>query len=106
MLVEKVLDASPRLRARTGKKVIELMPAIDWDKGRAVGWLLEALDVNPEAALVLYLGDDETDEDAFATLTGRGLGIHVGPEVSDSLGDFRLADPGAVETFLRRLAGA
>lgn len=105
MLAEKVLDASPRLRARTGKKVIELMPAIDWDKGRAVEWLLDALDVNPDADLVLYLGDDETDEDAFAALTGRGLGIHVGPEVSDSLGDFRLADPKAVETFLRRLAG-
>jgi alpha,alpha-trehalase len=100
-----VLEASPHLRARTGKKVVELVPAIDWDKGRAVAWLLNALGVDPGETLVLYVGDDETDEDAFHVLSGSGLGLHVGDEVSDSLGDFRLADPAAVQAFLRTLAG-
>jgi len=100
----EALAATEGLQARHGKKVVELLPDIDWDKGRAVGWLLEALDVDPAAQLVLYLGDDQTDEDAFLALAGRGLGIHVGPEVSDSLADLRLEDPAAVADFLAELA--
>ncbi|MBD3221051.1 trehalose-phosphatase [bacterium] len=100
----KALDTTPRLRARTGKKVIELLPAIDWHKGHAVNWLLDALGIDPRQTLVMYVGDDETDEDAFAALAGRGLGIHVGPEVSDTLADYHLPDPAAVEAFLRSLA--
>jgi len=96
---------SDRLRARRGKKVVELVPDIDWDKGRAVDWLLDALAVDPERTLVLYIGDDETDEDAFHALAGRGLSIHVGPEPSDTLADLRLADPDAVAAFLAVLAG-
>jgi alpha,alpha-trehalase len=101
-----VLDRSERLRARAGKRVVELVPAIDWDKGRAVDWLLDALEIDPARTLVIYVGDDETDEDAMQALAGRGLGIHVGPEVGDSLADFRLADPEAVAAFLRVLASA
>jgi trehalose-phosphatase len=100
---EDVLAASDLLHARAGKKVVELVPAIDWDKGRAVAWLLDALEVDPDDTLVVYIGDDETDEDAFRALAGRGLGIHVGDAVSDTLGDYRLADPAAVQEFLRSL---
>ena len=32
----------------------------------------------PGDTLAVYIGDDETDEDAFAFLQGRGLGIRVG----------------------------
>jgi len=96
---------SDGLRVREGKRVLELLPDLDWDKGRAVDWLLDALEVDPAASLVLYIGDDETDEDAFAALAGRGLGLHVGPGVSDTLADYRLDDPAAVERFLRWLAG-
>ena len=35
----------PLLRKTGGKKVFELRPNIDWDKGKAVLWLLEALDL-------------------------------------------------------------
>ena len=85
--------------------VVELLPDLAWDKGRAVDWLLDALGVDAIRDLVLYLGDDETDEDAFLALAGRGLGLHVGPEVSDSLRRYHLADPAAVATFLDWLAG-
>jgi trehalose-phosphatase len=101
----EALQRFERLQARRGKKVVELVPAIDWDKGRAVRWLLDALDVDPERSLVLYLGDDETDEDAFLALAGLGVGFHVGPAVSDTRADFRLADPDAVLRFLGALVG-
>src|SRR5690606_23705182 len=73
--IDEVLDAHPRLRRSGGKKVVELQPDVDWHKGRAVSWLLDALEVR---ALPIYVGDDRTDEDAFRALVGRGLGILVG----------------------------
>ena len=96
---------SDHLRIRTGKRVCELLPDLDWDKGHAVTWLMDALQIDPRERLVLYIGDDETDEDAFAALARRGLGLHVGPGVSDTLADYRLDDPAAVKRFLGWLAG-
>ncbi|MFO7653690.1 MAG: trehalose-phosphatase [Candidatus Krumholzibacteriia bacterium] len=102
--VAEVLARHAPLRDSPGKKVHELRPDVDWDKGRAVDWLLEALEIDAANTLVLYVGDDTTDEDAFEALTGRGLGIHVGPATSDTLADYRVADPPAVEELLRWLA--
>lgn len=104
-LADQALAANPQLRAHPGKKVIDLVPDIDWNKGHAVRWLLDTLELDPESHLILYLGDDETDEDAFRALADGGLGIHVGPEVTDTLADYRLADQDAVESFLRWLPG-
>jgi trehalose-phosphatase len=102
--VVRAREAAGGLRERRGKKVIELVPDIDWDKGRAVEWLLDSLDIDASRALVIYIGDDETDEDAFRALAGRGLGIHVGAEIAPSLANYRLADPDAVAAFLAQLA--
>ena len=56
----------------------ELRPDIDWDKGSAFSWLLDAMDfVGPEI-FPFYIGDDITDEDAFEALVGQGIGIVVG----------------------------
>lgn len=96
--------AADGLRIRTGKEVVELEPDLDWDKGRAVEWILEALGTELDRYLVLYVGDDETDEDAFRALAIGGIGIRVGPEVMSTRADYRLDDPGEVRTFLAWLA--
>lgn len=94
------------LRMRRGKRVFELEPDIDWNKGRALQWILDEIPgIDRESAFVIYIGDDETDEDAFAMLGGRGAGIRVGPETTTSLADYRLADPQAVRRFLTALPG-
>lgn len=49
-----------------GDKVYEIRPRIYWHKGSAVLWIKEQL--GKENVLILYLGDDATDEDAFAAL--------------------------------------
>lgn len=99
-IAAEVLAAADRLIARRGKQVVELVPDLAWDKGRAVAWLLASLAIDSRQTQILYLGDDETDEDAFAALAGLGLGIRVGPAVCDSLADYRLPKPEAVQFFL------
>ena len=49
-----------------GAKVYEIRPHLRWNKGAAVTWIKEQLG-HPET-LVIYMGDDVTDEDAFCVL--------------------------------------
>ena len=102
--VRDVLGRHPRLRLSSGKKVFELRPDIDWDKGRAVLWLLEALKLDDSRVLPVYIGDDVTDEDAFAALQDSGIGIAVGPNERETRASYSLADPAEVERFLALLA--
>jgi trehalose-phosphatase len=101
--VDAVLAGHPELRKGLGKKLFELRPALDWDKGSALLWLLEELsgDVFP-----LYLGDDLTDEDAFRAVQGTGLGILVTEEPRPTAATYALRDPGEVLAFLERLASS
>jgi trehalose 6-phosphate phosphatase len=100
-----------RLKVTPGKMVYELQPKIDWNKGRAVLYLLAALGLDSDDVVPLYLGDDVTDEDAFRALAGgRGIGIIVGhaddPEVADrsTAADFVVFSPVEVEQLLSTLA--
>jgi len=77
-VVDEALKAVPELRKSYGKKVFELRPRFDWDKGKAVRWLMEALGQTGADVLPFYLGDDLTDEDAFAALADDGVTIFVG----------------------------
>ena len=96
--------AETGLRKRQGKKVLELEPDVDWDKGRALKWLVDVLLTDGgEQPFIVYMGDDETDEDAFAVLRQDGAGIRVGEEIAPSLADYRVADQAEVLQALRAL---
>jgi len=69
-----------------GKEVIELS-VISTDKGLA----LEALRSQLSASAVVFLGDDVTDEKAFARLAGPDLGVKVGP--GDTRAGYRVTGP-------------
>jgi len=99
----EVAAAFPDLRRTAGKKVLELRPGIEWDKGKALLMLLERIDCSGPH-FPLYVGDDETDEDAFRALAGRGIGIRVGDPHVVSGAEYSLADTGEVARCLRRLA--
>jgi trehalose 6-phosphate phosphatase len=100
--VDRALARHPGLRKTGGKKIFELRPDVDWDKGRAVLWLLGELGLG--AALAVYIGDDVTDEDAFRALAGRGVGIAVQDAPQPTAAHYTLRDPGEVRELLARLA--
>jgi trehalose 6-phosphate phosphatase len=110
-IVDTLLAEHPdELKVTPGKMVYEIQPNVEWDKGKAVLYLLEALDLDREDVVPIYLGDDITDEDAFEALKGRGIGIFIGraddPEVTGrtTSADFALHTVKEVETFLYTLA--
>jgi trehalose-phosphatase len=69
----------------------------DRTKGTAVAQILTQEAVALPAA---YLGDDLTDEDAFATLGSRGFSILVRGEVRESAAQFWLRPPEELLEFL------
>lgn len=93
------IGAGPQLRILKGKKILEIMASEVQGKGAAVA---EALRAEPAQALPIYIGDDKTDEPAFAALNGRGLTIRSGRGAATSA-EYRLKDPGEVKEFLERL---
>jgi alpha,alpha-trehalase len=103
-VVAAVVAETADLRRTAGKKVFELRPRVDWDKGRAVLWLLQALGLDREDVLPLYLGDDDTDEDAFAALADRGIGVLVTQAARPTAAAYALADTAEVGRFLGDLA--
>lgn len=87
-----------------GKKVLEVLPDVTWDKGHALAWLLDRLDAR--RGDTLYIGDDRTDENAFRELTDEGLGILVADPVRPTAATRWLRDPSDVHAFLAALSGA
>jgi alpha,alpha-trehalase len=99
-------DHEGTLALSRGKLVLELRPDLDWHKGRAVHWLLGALELEGPRTLPIYIGDDTTDEDAFTALEGRGIGILVRDDPRPTAASHALEDPDEVRRFLEALEAA
>jgi len=111
-------NGGDKLKLKHGKKVFEIMPNIEWDKGYAVQWILNKMvkqnnkDNNKEnnkendeendeendgtkgmknKSIVVYIGDDKTDEDAFKIVNKmvdfEGFSVLVKPGLFDK--DFK-----------------
>jgi trehalose-phosphatase len=103
LAVDAVAAKHRELRRINGKKVYELLPDIDWNKGKAVLWLLETLELERGCALPIYIGDDRTDEDAFRALEKRGIGILVSEQPQVTAASYCLNNAEEVEQFLRKI---
>ncbi len=90
------------LRLTHGKKVLEIRPKTDWDKGKAVEYLLRL--AKKETALrhtSIYIGDDITDYSAFRAVRKRGgLAVCVGREQSGVPADLFLPSPQRLLSWL------
>jgi trehalose 6-phosphate phosphatase len=94
------LGSETSLRIMQGKMVIEIK-AHEGDKGQAVAAFLE--DPPFKSRIPVFIGDDITDEAAFAAINARsGISIKVG--AGDTAARYRLAGPSAVHDWLDRFA--
>jgi trehalose 6-phosphate phosphatase len=93
------------LKARFGRKVLELLPPITANKGTAVKSLLEERGLHR----ALYAGDDTTDLDGFAAVADLDLGVRVavaspeGPSALRDAADLVVASPAELLDLLRGL---
>lgn len=101
LLVKERLQDYPEVLKADGKKVIEIRPAIDWHKGKAVEFLKKELS-DEKDHFSIYIGDDVTDEDAFQYVT-NGLGILVGEHSQHTYADYRVADIEEVKLLFKKL---
>ncbi|KAK0605348.1 hypothetical protein LWI29_025778 [Acer saccharum] len=91
----------------TVKEVMEIKPSINWNKGRALEYLLDTFGFTSSSDfLPLYIGDDTTDEDAFEVIRGlrRGFPIIVSSVPRNTKASYSLRDPDEVMDFMVRLA--
>jgi trehalose 6-phosphate phosphatase len=95
------------LEARFGRKVLEVRPPVEADKGTAIRRLLAGAAVER----ALYAGDDTTDLDAFRGLTEAGLQLafkiavasEEGPPELSEKADLVVAGPDELLELLRQL---
>ncbi|MBI4651014.1 trehalose-phosphatase [Candidatus Desantisbacteria bacterium] len=76
LLYKKNMD----IKVKNGKKVFEIMPPIEWNKGKSVSQILKKQQnlFKNKNVYPIYFGDDTTDEDAFEILRNKGITIFVG----------------------------
>ncbi len=90
------------VRLQPGDNVFELLPNVDWAKGDAVRAIIRHVETDMKQSVwPVYIGDDATDEDAFEEIGVNGLTIAVGKRPAGA--SFQIADPAAVECFLRAI---
>jgi trehalose 6-phosphate phosphatase len=93
------------LRTRWGRKVLEIRPPLDTDKGTAVRRLLDPAGLRR----ALYAGDDSTDLDAFRGLDGLDVAVRVAlvsdesPRVLGQAADLIVDGPEELLELLRQL---
>ena len=81
------------LRARWGRKVLEVLPPVDANKGTAVRALLDERGLQR----ALYAGDDSTDLEAFRGLDDLDLAVRVAVVSAESPGELAGAADVVVE---------
>jgi trehalose 6-phosphate phosphatase len=100
------LYVTGKIRVTRGKKVYEIRPPVDWDKGKAIAWLIARFreSVGKGEVLPMYLGDDLTDEDGFEVIEkNNGISVFVGGESFQSVARYFLKSPEEVTEFLKML---
>ncbi|GAA1833075.1 bifunctional alpha,alpha-trehalose-phosphate synthase (UDP-forming)/trehalose-phosphatase [Agromyces salentinus] len=96
---ERVAAELGGVTVRMGKSVIEFAVR-STDKGESFIRLRQ----HARATAAIYVGDDVTDEDAFASLDEGDIGVKVGQ--GKSIAPYRVRNPDDVAELLERLATA
>ncbi|MFC2043842.1 trehalose-phosphatase [Chloroflexota bacterium] len=100
-------QASGTVRITTGKKMYEIRPTVDWNKGNATELLMQRYGKGDRKSelLSIFLGDDLTDEDAFKVIEDyeNGISVAVGNTRQNTIARYFLESPDEVVKFLGML---
>ena len=105
-VVEKVVKNEDMVRLMSGKMVYEILPNMEWDKGKAIRWIMDAMKISWSDSSIVYIGDDVTDEFAFRAIRTRGTGILVADQPKESAADFRVETPDDVKKIFSEILEA
>lgn len=105
-LKEKVLDyvsTVPGLKLHEGEDVLEVLPQVHWDKGMAMLKIYEVTGLQQKDLPPLYIGDGQTDEDAFREMESWGIPVLASVEQRPTRARYHLRGPTEVKEFLTKL---
>ena len=72
----KKLKKLYNIKVTLGKKIFEIRPKSEWNKGKSIKWILSKKSYQKKC-LPICIGDDITDEDSFKAVGKRGITIFV-----------------------------
>jgi trehalose 6-phosphate phosphatase len=99
-IANNMIKKYPGFKLGEGKKIVEIKPNLDWHKGKAMLWIMDALGYSQREDIIpIFIGDDITDEDAFGVLVDKGAGILVGDHGRETSARFHLRDVDQVKDF-------
>jgi trehalose-phosphatase len=110
--ITKPFAASGKVKVGKGKKVYEVKPPVDWDKGKAIALIAQKMSLrtkrgNPKGEgkpLMIFLGDDVTDYDGFRLVDDYGgISIYVGERGTEPVAQYLLYSPKETYEFLSML---
>ncbi len=105
MLARSLRRPGSQFKVFHGAKVIEVLPHVEWSKGQCVLWIRDRIvGTLPPPVMVLYLGDDWTDEPVFEALAGQAVTVRVGTDVPASRATHRLSGVSEVGRLVSALA--
>lgn len=102
LVVEPFLKAG-NVQVEGGKLIREVRPPIAWDKGDALALLRKVIVGGGSEPLVIYLGDDSSDEAAFRQLSDEDLPILVGEPRTPTSARYFLRNVREVDEYFRKL---
>lgn len=105
-LAAEVARRMPDLRVIAGDAVFDFVPRVRWSKGEAARWIIRRVgpSLRPGEPVIVYAGDDTTDEAAFAALREGGVTIRVGG--GESGAEYTVSGVRQVHALLRWIARA
>lgn len=99
----KPIYKNSRLRVFWDKKTIDIVPQLDWNKGHIADLIHKHFqEKHKKSLLPIYIGDSETDEDAFIALKESGVTIRVGKN-KQSAAKYYIKNQKQVDRFLEWL---
>jgi trehalose-phosphatase len=83
-----------KIRLQLGKKVVEIKPPVEWDKGKAIEKIVRKCG---KTGRVFFFGDDMTDEYGFKKVNElKGVSVFVGDLERETAARYQLDSPSSL----------